>query len=78
MTFKMKGWGGYQNSPLKQDEKCYIDDEGKTVCPPGLNIKQEDIFRTLKKENKEIKEKKETKPKPNYKAKKASKTLKKE
>ena len=32
MSYKMKGFSGFK-SPLKQDEKCYIDDEGKTVCP---------------------------------------------
>ena len=33
MSYKMKGFSGFK-SPLKQDnEKCYLDDEGKTVCP---------------------------------------------
>ena len=31
--FKMKGFSGFGNSPMKQDEKCYIDDKGNKVCP---------------------------------------------
>ena len=34
MSYKMKGFSGFK-SPLKQDDdKCYIDDNGKSVCPP--------------------------------------------
>ena len=31
--FKMKGYSYPGKSPLKQDEKCYIDENGKKVCP---------------------------------------------
>jgi len=37
MTFKMKGWGGYVNSPVKQKDdegSCYINDDGDFICPP--------------------------------------------
>ena len=38
MSYKMSGFSGFGNSPLRQngDEKkqeCYIDDSGKKVCP---------------------------------------------
>ena len=33
IPFKMKGFSGFGNSRMKQDEKCYIDDKGNKVCP---------------------------------------------
>ena len=33
MGYKMKGYSYPGKSPLKQDEKCYIDENGKKVCP---------------------------------------------
>ena len=49
MNYKMKGSPFQRNfgigSPLKQDEKCYLDDEGKTVCPQSdkLLVSKESI-----------------------------------
>ena len=53
MSYKMKGFSGFK-SPLKQDDdKCYIDDKGKTVCPQSnkLLVAQKNAkFRRKKKE----------------------------
>ena len=28
----MKGFSGFKDSPVKQEEKCYIDKDGKKIC----------------------------------------------
>tara|TARA_R110002072_G_scaffold285359_1_gene450166 strand:+ start:255 stop:446 length:192 start_codon:yes stop_codon:yes gene_type:complete len=47
--FKMNGFSGFI-SPLKQDEKCYLDDEGKTVCPQSDKLKVSKESKPKKKE----------------------------
>ena len=35
MGYKMSGFSGFGNSPIKQDDKkkCYINEKGESVCP---------------------------------------------
>ena len=51
VSYKMKGWNGW--SPLKQNDdekKCYINDEGKKVCPMKLPDPKE-FVKTIKKKS---------------------------
>ena len=60
MAFKMRGFNGYQNSPIKQKkEECYIDENGNKVCPSVLD---ENPF---KPKNKKTKKKKSDTKKSN-------------
>ena len=46
MNFKMKGWDGYVNSPMKQKDdgvSCYIDEDGNSVCPPKSDEEKKEI-----------------------------------
>ena len=49
MSYKMKGFSGFK-SPLKQNgDKCYIDKNGKKVCPSVID---QNPFKPKKKKTK--------------------------
>ena len=42
MAFKMNGWSGYQNSPMKQTVKRRVDDKATVYTDKDKTIVQED------------------------------------
>ena len=64
MGYKMKGFSGFKQSPMKQDSsksQCIINEKGETVCPRSPlapmtdKIKKEEVKKQSTKEYKDKK-----------------------
>ena len=50
----MKGFSGFKQSPAKQEQECYINEDGEKKCPwPTREEMFEDAFSQDKKQRKE-------------------------